>query len=125
MAKFGLLFLNSGMFNGSQIVPAEWISESLTPYSFNVYARGGAYLDGKILSWFDVLDYGYLWWSSKAGTHPFHYAWGHGGQLIVLVHDLNMVVVTSADNLAGQFGETAWQKEKVIMEMVGEFIASI
>jgi CubicO group peptidase (beta-lactamase class C family) len=125
MAKFGLLFLNAGMFNGSQIVPAEWVSKSLTPYSFNVYARGGAYLDGKILSWFDVLDYGYLWWSSKAGAHPFHYAWGHGGQLIVLVHDLNMVVVTSADNLAGQFGETAWQKEKVIMEMVGEFIASI
>lgn len=126
MAKFGLMYLNSGMFNGSQIIPAEWVSESLTPTSFNVYARVvSPDLGGKILSWFDVLDYGYLWWSSKAGAHPFHYAWGHGGQLIVLVHDLNMVVVTSANNLAGQFGEAAWQKEKAIMEMVGEFIASI
>lgn len=125
MAKFGLLFLNSGSFNGSQVVPAEWVSESLTPYSFNVYARGGSYLEGKILSSFDVLDYGYLWWSSKAGDHPFHYAWGHGGQLIVLIRDLNMVVVTSANNLAGQFGDAAWQKEKAIMEMVGELIASL
>jgi CubicO group peptidase (beta-lactamase class C family) len=126
MAKFGLLFLNSGMFSGSQIVPAEWVSKSLTPTSFNVYARVvSASLNGKILSSFDTLDYGYLWWSSKAGDHPFHYAWGHGGQLIVLVHDLNMIVVTSADNLAGQFGADAWQKEKAIMEMAGEFIASI
>lgn len=125
MAKFGLLFLNSGMFDGSPVIPPEWVSESLTPYSFNVYARGGSYLEGKILSSFDVLDYGYLWWSSKAGAHPFHYAWGHGGQLIVLVHDLDMVVVTSANNLAGQFGEAAWQKEKAIMEMVGELIASL
>jgi CubicO group peptidase (beta-lactamase class C family) len=125
MAKFGLMVLNSGQFNGSQVIPADWVSESLTPASFNVYARGGAYLDGKILSSFDVLDYGYLWWSSKAGDHPFHYAWGHGGQLIVLVHDLDMVVVTSANNLAGQFGAAAWGKEKVIMEMVGEFIASL
>jgi hypothetical protein len=36
-----------------------------------------------------------------------------------------MVVVTTANNLAGQFGEAAWQKEKAIMEMAGEFIASI
>ncbi len=81
--------------------------------------------DGRILSSFDTLDYGYLWWSSKAGSHPFHYAWGHGGQLIVLVHDLNMVVVTSADHLPGQFGDAAWQKEKAVMEIVGEFIRAI
>jgi len=126
MAKFGLLFLNSGTFKGAQVVPAEWVFESLTPVSFNVY--GGmvpSRPDGRILSSFDTLDYGYLWWSSKAGDHPFHYAWGHGGQLIVLVHDLDMVVVTSADHLPGQFGDAAWQKEKAVMEIVGEFIRAI
>ena len=126
MAKFGLLFLNSGTFKGVQVIPAEWVSQSLTPVSFNVY--GGmvpSRPDGRILSSFDTLDYGYLWWSSKAGSHPFHYAWGHGGQLIVLVHDLNMVVVTSADHLPGQFGDAAWQKERAVMEIVGEFIRAI
>jgi CubicO group peptidase (beta-lactamase class C family) len=126
MAKFGLLYLNTGELSGSQIVPSEWVSESLTPTSFDVY---GTVIQtppyGKILSSFDVLDYGYLWWSSKAGVHPLRYAWGHGGQLIVLVSDLNMVVVTSADNLFGQFGETSWRKEKAVMELVGEFISAI
>jgi CubicO group peptidase (beta-lactamase class C family) len=126
MAKYGLLYLNAGELNGSQIIPSEWVSESLTPSSFDVY---GAFIRtspyGKILSSFDVLDYGYLWWSSKSGNHPLKFAWGHGGQLIVLVPDLNMIVVTSADNLFGQFGEASWRKEKAVMELVGEFIAAI
>jgi len=126
MAKFGLLYLNAGQLNGSQIVPADWVAESLTPVSFDVYATViRSYPYGKILNSFDVLDYGYLWWSSKAGTHPLKYAWGHGGQLIVLVQDLNMIVVTSADNLFGQFGEASWRKEKAVMELVGEFISAI
>ena len=126
MAKFGLLYLNAGQLNGSQIVPADWVAESLTPVSFDVYATViRSYPYGKILNSFDVLDYGYLWWSSKAGTHPLKYAWGHGGQLIVLVQDLNMIVVTSADNLFGQFGEASWRKEKAVMELVGEFITAI
>jgi CubicO group peptidase (beta-lactamase class C family) len=126
MAKFGLLYLNAGQLNGSQIVPADWVAESLTPVSFDVYATViRSYPYGKILTSFDVLDYGYLWWSSKAGTHPLKYSWGHGGQLIVLVHDLNMIVVTSADNLFGQFGEASWRKEKAVMELVGELISAI
>jgi hypothetical protein len=36
-----------------------------------------------------------------------------------------MVVVTSADHLPGQFGDAAWQKEKAVMEIVGEFIRAI
>jgi CubicO group peptidase (beta-lactamase class C family) len=118
MAKFGLLYLNNGVVNGSQIIPSEWIDESLTPYSYNVY-------NGKILANFDLLDYGYMWWSSRVGDYQVHFAWGHGGQMIVLVSELNMVVVSTADHLPGQFGEAAWIKEKAVMELVGAFIASL
>jgi CubicO group peptidase (beta-lactamase class C family) len=118
MAKFGLLYLNNGLYNGNQIIPAEWITESLQKYSYNTYNR-------KILTHFDLLDYGYLWWSSTAGNHDVDFAWGHGGQLIVLVDDLNMVIVTTADHLPGQFGDAAWQKEKSILDLVGGFIANI
>ena len=45
------------------------------------------------------IGYGYLWWSANAGSHPINLAWGHGGQLIVLVPDLDMVFVTTADPL--------------------------
>ena len=126
MAKYGLLYLNGGEFRGVRVLPSEWVAESLAPASFDVYGLViPAPPYGKILTHFDVLDYGYLWWSSKAGGHPVKFAWGHGGQLIILVPDLNMIVVTSADHLPGQFGEEAWQKTKAIMELVGEFIEAI
>ncbi len=126
MTKYGSLYLNAGQFRGVQVLPPEWVAESLTPASFDTY---GSVITtppyGKILTHFEVLDYGYLWWSSQAGAHPVKFAWGQGGQLIVLVPDLDMIVVTSADHLPGQFGEVAWRKTKAIMELVGEFIESI
>jgi hypothetical protein len=36
-----------------------------------------------------------------------------------------MVVVTTADHLPGQFGDAAWQKEKAVIDLAGEFIASL
>ncbi|MBN1272976.1 MAG: serine hydrolase [Candidatus Aminicenantes bacterium] len=118
MAKFGLLYLNRGMYQGSQIIPAGWVDDSLQSYSTTTY-------ENDILENISQLEYGYLWWSGTSGSHHFDFAWGHGGQLIVLLHDLNMVIVTSADHLAGEFGQAAWQKEKHVMEMVGRFISSL
>jgi len=48
-ARFGLLFLRQGTWGTRQILPASWISESLTPGSKNP-------------------DYGYLWWLNARGT---------------------------------------------------------
>jgi hypothetical protein len=36
-----------------------------------------------------------------------------------------MVIVATADHLPGQFGDAAWQKERAVIDLVGEFIASI
>ncbi len=118
MAKFGQLYLNKGLYNGNQIISSDWITQSFQKYSYNTYGR-------KILTHSGFLDYGYLWWSSRAGLYDYDFAWGHGGQLIVLVDDLNMVIVTTADYLSGQFGNAAWQKEKSVLDLVGEFICSI
>jgi CubicO group peptidase (beta-lactamase class C family) len=125
MAKYGSLYLNSGEFNGLQIIPSKWVSASLAPSSFNVYGPWVPSVGGKIFAHFDVLDYGYLWWSSKAGSHPVTFAWGQGGQFIVLVPDLSMLVVTSAYHFPGKSGDLPWQKTKAIMELVGGFIESI
>jgi len=54
----------------------------------------------------------------KAGSHQINFAWGHGGQLICIMEDLNMVVVTSVETQPG-FDNSAWQKEKAVMELVG------
>ena len=117
-AKFGLLYLNHGEHEGNQVVPADWVNESLQRYSDNLYGdRLGGY--------FRDIGYGYLWWSARAGKHHFDYAWGHGGNLIVLLHELNMVIVTTANPLHGVWVEDAWKKEGAIIDLVGRFIASI
>ena len=118
LLKFGLLFLNGGIYNGTRILPEELIRESLTPYSLNTYGR-------RILEHYNLLDYGYMWWLTKMGNHQVSFAGGHGGQLIVLVHDMNMVVVSTADYLPGLFGEEAWNKTKAVMELVGRFIEQL
>lgn len=39
--------------------------------------------------------YGYLWWVYDKGGHPYYFANGYGGQFIVVVPDLELVVVAT------------------------------
>lgn len=116
MAKFGLLYLNGGEYKGKRIIPADWVRDSLKTYTVNEFVI-------KKVGRFTDIGYGYMWWSAKAGDHRVNFAWGHGGQLIVLEDKLDMVVVTTADPFYGK--EThfnSWKYEKAILEMVSNFI---
>ncbi len=117
-AKFGWLYLNNGEYEGEQIVPANWVSDSLHTYSEHARNYGSS------LSFKD-LGYGYGWWTARAGEQYFGFAWGHGGQLIVLLDDLDMVIVTTADPFFGQHDGNSWQHEKATFNLVGEFIESL
>jgi len=118
MAKFGQLYLDKGVFNGRRILPEDWIFESHQVYSSDTY-------NGTIVDTFGPLDYGYLWWSTTAGQHSVDFAWGHGGQLVALVKDLDLVVVTAASDLPGEPGDVSWPKERSVLQMVGAFISSL
>ena len=118
MAKFGLLYLNDGEFRGEQVVSAEWVHDSLQTYSENAWP----YRVGRN---FKDIDYGYQWWSVKAGNHHYNLAWGHGGQQIALLEGLDMVVVVTADPLVGQHGDRPWKLEKKNLNLVADFIASL
>jgi CubicO group peptidase (beta-lactamase class C family) len=73
-AKLGYLWLHGGTWDGQQIVPASWVSASITAHSRLV---GNEY------------GYGYGWWVS-----PFDfYSLGRGGQFIRVIPSLNMVMV--------------------------------
>jgi CubicO group peptidase (beta-lactamase class C family) len=118
MAKFGLLYLNHGEYNGTQILPADWVNESLQTYSENAwhYRVGRNFKD---------IGYGYFWWSIRAGDHNYHLAWGHGGQQIAVLDDLDMVIVVQADPLVAQHGDGPWKYEKANLNLVANFIASL
>ncbi len=118
MAKFGLMYLDDGEFEGNQIVTAEWVRDSLQIYSEDAWYYGV----GK--NWRDS-GYGYQWWSIRAGDHRYNLAWGHGGQQIALLDELDMVIVATADPLYAQSGDRPWKLEKANLNLVGDFVASL
>ncbi|MFN2137853.1 MAG: serine hydrolase domain-containing protein [Candidatus Promineifilaceae bacterium] len=115
-AKFGLLYLNEGLYAGKQIIPADWVRDSLQTYSEHAYHNIGRFKD---------IGYGYQWWSATVNDHPVNFAWGHGGQLIVLLDELDMVVVVTADPFYDVYGEESWQHEKASFDLASAFIASL
>jgi len=118
MAKFGQLYLDGGQFEGNQIVPADWVHDSLQTYSEDAwYFRVGK-------NWRDS-GYGYQWWSIWAGDHRYNLAWGHGGQQIALLDEQDLVVVATADPLYKQHGDQPWKLEKANLNLVADFIASL
>jgi len=124
-AKFGLLYLNDGEYDGNQVVSSDWVEDSLQKYSERIDISGWIPGITSRIGYYRDLGYGYQWWSARAGDHEFSYAAGHGGNQIILLDEFDMVIVTSADRLWGQFGGDAWEKEKAIIDVMGKFIASL
>ena len=118
LAKFGSLYSHDGMFQGKQILPAHWVDESLQMYAKKTWTiRVGR-------SWSDNA-YGYQWWSIRAGDHRYNLAWGHGGQQIAIVKDLDVMIVLLADPLHLQHGDAPWRIEKANLNLVADFIRSL
>ncbi|MCU0644898.1 MAG: serine hydrolase [bacterium] len=88
MARFGLLFLREGVWNGEQIISKEWIKESTTSYSTTDNRGGG---------------YGYLWWvSGELKDLGMYSALGVGAQIIAVLPGANLVVVQRVDTYIGK-----------------------
>jgi CubicO group peptidase (beta-lactamase class C family) len=118
LAKYGLMYLNDGQYQGAQIVPAEWTHVSRQIYSENAWKIGVG------RNW-DDNGYGYQWWSIRAGDYRYSLAWGHGGQQIALIDDLDMVIVVTVDPLHLQWGDKPWRLEKANLNLVADFVASL
>ena len=93
LARFGHLILNRGCWNGRQIVPAAWVSESVTAHS--ITPRGGGY--------------GYMWWTTgldgraqrntRIGAQlpaVRYFAHGHYGQALGIMPERHLVIVNFA-----------------------------
>lgn len=83
LARFGLLTLHRGLWNEQQIVPPDWIVESTTRQICTSGSHG----------W----DYGFYWWLTTIGGHEAIVASGYGGQTILVMPDLDLVVVMTGD----------------------------
>jgi CubicO group peptidase (beta-lactamase class C family) len=93
MARFGLLYLRHGRWNGKQVVPEAWVEKS-SHASEMVKANG-----------VDRGGYEYLWWVDYGGVHfpeislpGIYSARGNGAHYIFIIPTLDMVVVHRTDN---------------------------
>ncbi|WP_282939415.1 serine hydrolase [Paenibacillus sp. RC67] len=98
MAKFGLMYLHNGRWENYQIVPNEWVEESVQQQATEMYDDG---TEG---------GFGYLWWLKVIvipGDTPVHhdvfYSAGSGGQRIFVVPDLNLIMAIGATNEEDDF----------------------
>ena len=81
MLALGELYLNDGAAGGRQIISKPFIDETFK-------ARGRSRVSGR--------EYGYGWWMREMAGRQTYYAWGFGGQFIVLVPSLDLVVVSTS-----------------------------
>lgn len=81
-ARIGKLYLDSGRWNGKEIVPQNYVFESIEP-------NGTVHEDGT-----PTLEYGYNWWliPEYKGHHIF-YARGILGQYVIVIPDMKMIIV--------------------------------
>lgn len=82
MIRIGQLYLDGGRYEGTQVLPEDWVEASLKGHVWHPEHE---------------IWYGYYWWTDTFDDYLVHYAWGYGGQFIYLFPELEMVVVTTSE----------------------------
>ncbi len=100
VAKIGAMVAAGGLWQGRQIVPADWIARSLTPQ-----------INGESLFF-----YGYQWWLGRSLIERNEITWGaafgYGGQRLFVLPQYRLAVVV----MAGLYAEP------VLQSVVGEVV---
>jgi CubicO group peptidase (beta-lactamase class C family) len=85
--KLGELYLRGGRWNGRRVLPAAWARRATSP-----------------LTTMGNQGYGYLWWLAdlpyRGRTVRAYYAAGNGGQTVMSIPELDLVIAIFAGNYA-------------------------
>ena len=89
MIAYGELYLNRGRVGDRQVVSGDWVDTSCVPRTRSRYDRDR--------------EYGYGWWIQDFGPHRACFAWGFGGQYIMVFRELDLVIaVTSSTTVSDE-----------------------
>ncbi|HEY4649292.1 MAG TPA: serine hydrolase [Gemmatimonadales bacterium] len=95
--KLGQLMLNGGTWGGTRVLSRDWVRRSVVP----------RYEIGK-------LKYGYLWWMTdypyQDGTVRAYFASGNGGQYVIVIPKLDMVIAFYGGNYNDAPGRVSQQE---------------
>lgn len=93
MMKIGTLVLEKGKWNGKQLISSEYLSKATSA------------ITKPTEDWQPkTLSYGYLWYKTslmiKNKSHDIKIAWGGGGQRIIVVEELDLIItITGHDSM--------------------------
>ena len=82
MVAIGELWRNKGRVSERQVVPAAWVEASCRPRTRSV--------------WDSSREYGLGWWVQDIGGQRACFAWGFGGQYIMVFAGLDLVVTATS-----------------------------
>ena len=100
MARFGYLYLRGGRWGERQVVPAEWVRRSTTPYTTDLEPP--------------YPGYGFLWWVNDTGFA----AHGLGGHVIHVVPSRDLVIVHRVANDDDTAIQVAYQDIDVMIRLI-------
>ena len=81
LLKIGRLLMNNGQYEGRQLISKQWIKDSFRTYTYSNYNPYG---------------YGYQWWNTSTAGYTTFFAWGHGGQYLMMIPELDAIVVMTS-----------------------------
>jgi CubicO group peptidase (beta-lactamase class C family) len=87
LAKFGYLYMNDGVWEGKRILPEGWVKASTSTVTAT-NEKG--------------IGYGFQWWTlppTRPAAHGAFLAWGYGGQLLIVVPELDLIAVFTGWNI--------------------------
>jgi CubicO group peptidase (beta-lactamase class C family) len=107
MLAFGEMYRNGGQAHGRQILSKAFIDDTLEP-------RGRSRISGR--------EYGYGWWIRDMAGRNAYYAWGFGGQYIVIVPGLDLTVVSTS---AATVSEDRRDHRRTVEEIIELLIVGV
>jgi CubicO group peptidase (beta-lactamase class C family) len=79
LMRLGLLYLNSGSWDGRQLVPSQWVAKTTASVS-------------SVTMFTAHLNYGMGWWTQMIDGLRVYWAWGNHGEYVMVVPSLDIVV---------------------------------
>jgi CubicO group peptidase (beta-lactamase class C family) len=112
LLKVAALMIEGGRWQGTQVLPESWVTESLTPQGPATW-RAGPVAD---------VGYGLLWFTGRLHGQRVAWAWGYGGQFSLLAPELKLAVATAATSPP----PPALRKQTdAVMALVGRMVEAV
>ena len=103
-ARFGLLYLQDGIWNGERLLPEGWVAFSSKRTTISRKGRYAAHF------WLPAID------EENADLKGMYYASGHDGQYVTIVPVHDLVVVR-----LGLSKQGGWDQQQFIMDIIRTF----